>query len=220
MADKFRTGNDGVTGHAVLISLSVPSALWFQRELSDLLADMTYEDNWQQDGTVTIAEATQAAQDMYWSFAPMVGQLMPIITASIPDNMLECDGTTYNRVDYPALYEVLSSAFIIDADTFRVPDLRGRTVIGAGTGTGLTTRIVGASGGEETHTLTVAEMPAHHHAYDPIVINDVDLEDLGLPQGNAAQILPGTENTYDEGGGEAHNNMQPFLVLRWGVIAW
>lgn len=220
MADKFRTGDDGVSGHPILISLTVPSALWFQRELSDLIADMTDEDNWQQVGTVTVSEAVQAAQDTYWSFSTMVGQIHAYVTSTTPDNMLPCDGSIYDRVDYPTLYSVLDSAFIIDADTFRTPDLRGRTIIGAGTGTGLTARSVGATGGEETHQLTVGELAAHHHAYDPIVIADVDLEDLGLPQGNAAQLLPGTENTYDEGSNEAHNNMQPFTAIKYGVIAW
>jgi microcystin-dependent protein len=219
MADKFRTGNSALDS-AVLISLTIPSALWFRAELSDLLGDMTREENWTQEGTVTIENAVQAAQDMYWSLSTMVGQIHAYITATTPDNMLPCDGSVYNRVDYPSLYSVLDTAFIISADTFKTPDLRGRTIIGAGTGTGLTARSVGASGGEETHVLIVGELAAHHHAYDPIVIQDVDLEDLGLPQGNAAQILPGTENTYDEGANEAHNNMQPFTVLRYGVIAW
>lgn len=221
MADKFRTGDNGVTGHAVLISLTVPSALWFQRELSDLLADMTNESNWEQVGTVTVEEAVQAAQDMYWSYAPMVGLIVPVATANLPDNMLPCDGSTYDRVDYPNLYAVLDAAYILDADTFKTPDLRGRVPVGSGTGTGLTARSVGATGGTETHVLTVAEMPAHHHSYDPVVVPDVDMEDLGLPQGNAAQVVPlTTENTYDEGGGDAHNNMQPFYVVKWGIVAW
>lgn len=220
MADNFRTGDEALTS-LVFVYLTVPSALWFQRELSDLIADMTKEENWNAVGTVTIDDAVQAAQITYWSMTTMVGQVLPVVTADLPDNMLLCDGATYNRVDYPTLYAVLDSAYILSADTFKVPDLRGRTVIGAGTGSGLSTRVVGATGGEETHQLTVGELAAHHHSYDPVVIVDVDLEDLGLPQGNAAQIVPLiTENTYDEGSDDPHNNMQPFYVMKWGVIAW
>jgi len=43
------------------------------------------------------------------------------------------------------------------------PDLQGRFVLGAGTGTGLTARTVGSTGGAESVTLTVANMPSHNH---------------------------------------------------------
>ena len=43
------------------------------------------------------------------------------------------------------------------------PDLRGRFILGSGAGTGLTPRIINTTGGEETHTLTIPEMPSHNH---------------------------------------------------------
>jgi len=55
---------------------------------------------------------------------------------------------------------VLSSTLVA---TFTVPDLRGRTPVGIGTGTGLTARTLGGAGGAETHVLTAAQMPAHAH---------------------------------------------------------
>jgi len=45
------------------------------------------------------------------------------------------------------------------------PDLRGRFILGAGQGPGLTGRNMGESGGEETHLLTVQEMPPHNHTF-------------------------------------------------------
>lgn len=48
--------------------------------------------------------------------------------------------------------------------TFNVPDLRGRVTVGAGQGTALTNRILGAKGGEETHVLLTAELAVHQHA--------------------------------------------------------
>jgi microcystin-dependent protein len=44
-----------------------------------------------------------------------------------------------------------------------VPDLRGRVSVGAGQGANLAYRSVGSYGGEETHTLSVYEMPVHNH---------------------------------------------------------
>ena len=52
------------------------------------------------------------------------------------------------------------------------PDLRGRFVLGAGAGTSLTARSVGDKGGEEKHTMTISEMPAHTHTATATVSNN------------------------------------------------
>ena len=46
-----------------------------------------------------------------------------------------------------------------------LPDLRGRTALGAGNGIGLTPRLLGQSGGQESVTLSMAEMPSHQHEH-------------------------------------------------------
>ena len=53
------------------------------------------------------------------------------------------------------------------ASGIRTPDLRGRFLMGAGAGTGLTSRTAGDTGGEEAHALSLAGMPAHDHFLDP-----------------------------------------------------
>src|SRR5262245_63039868 len=81
-----------------------------------------------------------------------------------PTGWLVCDGTVYNNTSWPALAQILGNTFGGTAGTsFAVPDLRGRDIIGAGQGSGLTNRVLGASGGAETVTLTVAQMPSHNH---------------------------------------------------------
>lgn len=47
--------------------------------------------------------------------------------------------------------------------TFNLPDMRGKVPVGHGTGTGLSARQVGQTGGQETHALTVAELASHNH---------------------------------------------------------
>ncbi len=49
----------------------------------------------------------------------------------------------------------------------QTPDLRGRFVLGSGSGSGLTSRSIGQTGGTETHTLSMAELPSHSHPVDP-----------------------------------------------------
>ena len=70
-----------------------------------------------------------------------------------PSGWLMCDGKQYDRKTYPALAAVFGYSF-----TFRVPDLRGRFVLGVDQ-----TRALSTTGGEVSHTITTEEMPAHKH---------------------------------------------------------
>ncbi len=90
----------------------------------------------------------------------------------------------------------------------------GRTIIGSGSGVGLTTRTLGQTGGEETHILTTNEIPSHSHTVlgnaGSGVGND-NHEDKLL--NNSAVVY--TEQTANTGGSQSHNNMQPFVVLKY-----
>jgi len=147
---------------------------------------------------------------------PMIGYIIPFVTTDPPPNVLPCDGSSYLRVDYPTLYDVLDPFFITDADNFVVPDLRGRTIIGAGVSEVLTTRNVGDQGGEEEHVLTEGELAAHVHTI-PLTATT-----LAVEPGEVTVMTPVpffTQNTGSTGGDEAHNNMQPFYALNYGIIA-
>lgn len=91
------------------------------------------------------------------------GTVVSFIKTSAPSGWLICDGTAYSRTFYNKLFSVIGTTFGGDVGTFNVPDLRGRTIIGIGTGVGLTTRNLGDTGGEESHTLTLSEIPSHSH---------------------------------------------------------
>ncbi|MBD2168073.1 tail fiber protein [Calothrix membranacea FACHB-236] len=81
-----------------------------------------------------------------------------------PSGWLLCNGAEYQINSYPALYAAIGTAFGGNGSTtFRVPDRRGRVGLGAGQGTGLTNRTLGQSGGQETVTLNVSQIPSHNH---------------------------------------------------------
>lgn len=61
---------------------------------------------------------------------PELGAIIPFATAAVPLNCLLCDGASYNRVDYPLLYDVLDPIFIIDSLSFQVPNLSERVAMG------------------------------------------------------------------------------------------
>lgn len=87
--------------------------------------------------------------------------------AVAPSGWLLCQGQLVSRTTYSALFAVVGTTFGAGdgATTFGVPDLRGRSPLGAGTGTGLTARTLGASLGTETHLLTGAQSgtSVHNH---------------------------------------------------------
>jgi len=92
-----------------------------------------------------------------------------------------------------------------------LPDFRGRVLMSAGTGQGLSERVRGALLGEERHVLTIAEMPAHTHAAT-FAAGDAIIGTVTLtPSSSRSNTQPGP-NTTSVGGNSAHNNIQPSIV--------
>jgi microcystin-dependent protein len=146
---------------------------------------------------------------------PEVGFIKPYITTSPPDNTIPCDGGTYLREDYPLLYAVIDDVFIIDPDTFTTPDLRGLTLLGAGT-VGARTFTLGGTGGEYEHQLTEGELASHAHSLGKTITTLV-LEPGEVPALTPVPIL--TDFTGSTGGDEPHNNIQPYGVVKYCVQA-
>jgi microcystin-dependent protein len=83
---------------------------------------------------------------------------------SAPTGWLLCNGAEYQINSYPALFAIIGTNYGGNGtSTFRVPDRRGRVGVGAGQGAGLTNRTLGQSGGQETVTLNVSQIPSHNH---------------------------------------------------------
>lgn len=87
--------------------------------------------------------------------------------------------------------------------------LRGRTVVGAGTGSGLTARAMNATGGEESHRLTLAEAPSHTHTVN-VMGGGSSYGWYGTEYINGAMV---NVVSTPAGGDGYHNNMQPFYAL-------
>jgi microcystin-dependent protein len=93
------------------------------------------------------------------------GTLLDFAGATAPGGWLLCDGSALSRTTYSVLYGVIGTTYGAGdgSTTFNLPDTRGRISVGAGQGTGLTNRVLAATGGEEAHTLSVAELASHTH---------------------------------------------------------
>jgi hypothetical protein len=80
---------------------------------------------------------------------------------------VSCDGRALSRKDYEELYKVLGDQYGNGdgQNTFNIPDLRGRVIVGSGQGQNLNLYKPGDKGGEENHTISISEIPNHSHRY-------------------------------------------------------
>jgi microcystin-dependent protein len=155
---------------------------------------------------------------------PFLGEIRFVGFNFAPVGWALCEGQTMPISENVALFSLLGTTYGGDGKTtFALPDMRGRVPVGTGQGTGLTLRNPGDKGGQESVTLTVAEMPAHRHA----VIASSSAADSKAPAGNAL-ANSSTEAIYSNqapnvalesksissvGNSKPHENMQPFLGM-------
>lgn len=165
-----------------------------------------------------------------------VGAFFCYGSTSIPSGYLECNGATQLIANYPALAAAIGTTWGGDGvTTFKVPDLRGRSAVGRGTGdaTDATAWTIAQKRGAEGHTLTEAELAAHDHAIGNLLYDGINsaLEQYvkgwnpteatgsngtwGSNNGGAAA----DEATDNAGGDQAHNNLQPSIGVVWIIKA-
>ena len=99
---------------------------------------------------------------------PLLGQLMCGAFNFAPRGWAELNGQLLSIAQNTALFSLLGTQYGGDGRvTFALPDMRGRTLVHAGQGPGLSPREQGEAGGSEQVTLTTPQMPAHGHLVQP-----------------------------------------------------
>lgn len=191
-----------------------------------LAADPTASDR---SSLIVSSQWVQTLVDTIKKALVPVGTISTFAGSSAPNGWVLCDGRTLSRTTYSALFAVLGIAFNTGGEAatdFRLPDLRGRVVVGMDSMSALqgsANRVVGAwadalggNFGAETHTLTVDEIPSHSHtsptAGTTILISSATAtaQSLTGAGGTAVAYASGTANT---GSGATHNNIQPSIAL-------
>jgi len=164
------------------------------------------------------------AQMAYAGTDPFIGEVQWFAGNFAPRGWALCDGQLLSIIQNPALFSILGTTYGGDGSTtFALPNVRGRVMIHAGTGPGLTRRNLGDMGGTETETLTTAQMPDHTHT-----LRASSGAATAIAPGGNVLASPGRTRLYDSGtanvdmsadsitatgGNASHNNMQPYTTL-------
>jgi microcystin-dependent protein len=152
---------------------------------------------------------------------PFLSELRIMSFSFAPKGWAMCNGQLLPINQNQALFSLLGTTFGGDGRiNFALPDLRGRVPIHVGGG-----HTLGERGGEQAHTLSIAEMPQHPHAvngspqnasvFSPV--NNLNATASGLygAAQNLTTLVPSTVGNV--GGSQAHLNMQPFNTLTFCV---
>jgi microcystin-dependent protein len=134
--------------------------------------------------------------------------------STTPTGWLECEGQAVSRSTYADLFAAVGTTYGVGdgSTTFNLPNLQGRVPVGVDTGQ-TEFDALGETGGAKTHTLTTAQIPAHTHTLPSYQNTNTASSNL-----NGLANTTGTQNTHTTssvGGGEAHNNLQPYITLNF-----
>ena len=162
---------------------------------------------------------------------PFIGQIMAVGFGFAPRGWSTCEGQLLNISSFTALFSLLGTTFGGDGRTsFGLPDLRGRSIVGQGTGPGLSTIRWGERGGSETTTLVANNLPQHSHPVAVPVSGAAGEEDAANGQyiaGNSGafnedatsgQNLASFNSGNNATGNTSFNNRSPYLGMYY-VIA-
>src|SRR5262245_26082578 len=155
---------------------------------------------------------------------PFIGEIKMISWNFPPKGWALCNGQLLPINQNQALFSLLGTTFGGNGQTtFALPNLQGRTPIHVGSG-----HTLGEQGGEQAHTLSIAELPTHVHLAHATSAN----ASAPVPTGNLLATAAATDPLYggasslvamapssiaNVGGSQAHLNMQPFLTLSFCI---
>ncbi|KFC19011.1 Microcystin-dependent protein [Epilithonimonas lactis] len=157
---------------------------------------------------------------------PYVGQILWVPYNFTPSGWAECNGALLPISGNEVLYSLLGTQYGGNGmQTFGLPDLRGRAIIGSGAGTGLTPRFNGEMIGTPTVTLTSSQIPQHTHNINTVTTPGNQNLPIGNLPANTGSADPEYSNQTPDvtlnaqmiqpaGQNLPHNNMQPYTTLK------
>jgi microcystin-dependent protein len=153
---------------------------------------------------------------------PFLSEIRIMAFVHAPKGWALCDGQFLPINQNQALFSLVGTQYGGNGQTtFALPDLRGQVPIHAGAGF-----TQGGKGGEQAHTLSIAELPTHTHVLsvqgasgNATTGSGNFLANAGsdLHTAAASLVAMNPEAVTNVGGSQAHLNMQPFLTLSFCI---
>ena len=152
---------------------------------------------------------------------PYLSEIRIMSFGFAPKGWAQCNGQLLPISQNQGLFSLLGTTYGGDGrTTFGLPNLASRTPLHRDNA-----HPIGAQGGEQSHTLNIGELPIHTHMAvasatagdSPIPTNNYlgAADNFYAPLANPTSLPPGTVGVV--GGGQAHNNLQPYLVLNFCI---
>ncbi|QGH78535.1 tail protein [Microbacterium phage Kaijohn] len=191
---------------------------------------------------MALRQLEEAVRSLQRRVGEILQQLAPVGTIHAfagpvaPANYVLMDGRQLSRADYPALFALIGTTYGAGngTTTFHVPDARGRALVALDTAQA-EFNAMGKTGGAKTVALTAAQNGKHSHllnaggqahafswggAGGTTVHVQNAIAAVGAPPSNNLTTHQNAWNrTADDGAGEAHNNLQPFLTVAYVIKA-
>jgi microcystin-dependent protein len=151
---------------------------------------------------------------------PFLGEIRMLAFGFAPRGWAQCNGQLLPINQNQALFSIMGTTYGGNGQTtFALPDLRGRTPISFSAA-----HTLGERAGEEAHTVTINEMPAHNH----LVRGATTAADTASPAGSFSAPLGGAFASApnaamspgavtNAGGSQPHLNMGPYLVINFCI---
>ena len=144
---------------------------------------------------------TAGATSSQAGVSPYLGDLMYVGFPFCPRGWIDAHGQLLAISQYEALFSLYGTVYGGDGrTTFAMPDLRSRTAVGEGTGSGLANVRLGQKGGTETTAIGTSEMPSHYHALNHVHDTAAPLHTMTLNGSSQPQDVHspegGTFGTY------------------------
>ncbi|MFN7934458.1 MAG: tail fiber protein [Bryobacteraceae bacterium] len=157
---------------------------------------------------------------------PYTGEIRIYPWGLIPSNWAPCNGQSLSVAGNPSLFSLIGNTYGGDGvNNFNLPDLRGRTPLGAGQGPNLSSYPIGQPGGDEAVSLTTTQMPQHSHQPHAVAGAATTINPSGAMLASGAPIFASGPNNSNlnadaiafAGTGKGHDNMMPFLSLNFCI---
>lgn len=190
--------------------------LFTRTDTNDKVETIPFKDGqiiYTKDGKTYLDYGTERIELVSGGDTIPIGSVMPFAevdsTSALMSDWLLCDGRAVSRTIYSELFNLIGTTYGAGdgSTTFNLPDVKGKVIVGQDEADD-DFKTLGAKIGEKEVTLTIAQMPSHSGHV---------VGSLTTAQAQAGTGVIGTSNPEDIGGGQAHNNIQPSLVLKYYI---